>query len=84
MAFKLKVRNCGKALLRDQLLGRLPPRVAPEKFTVCKAGKLPVTAHEAGKSGSLPVKVRFVSVVNEPRDCHVNKEQLTGRLALME
>ena len=83
MALKLSVLSCGKAELLDQLLGRLPPRSVSEKFIASREGKLPFEAHESGKSGRLPFRVRFVTVCKEPRDNHVDKEQLSGRLALM-
>ncbi len=68
---------------RAQLLGKVPAKLAVEKFMACKAGKLSLALQASGRSGKLPVRVRFVRVFKQPRACHVAKEQLEGSCELM-
>ena len=82
--FRLRLCNSEKAVAPDQLLGRLPARVDEAKFRACSAGKLPFAAHEFGKAGRLPLRVRVCRPWRQPRDCHVSKEQLDSKVVFME
>lgn len=81
----LKFSTCklGNAKGLAQLLGREPARDALEMLITCRAAKLLLAAQESGRSGKLPVRVKFVSVLRQPRDCHVTDEQLRGSAAVI-
>ncbi len=68
---------------RPQLPGKVPAKLADEKFMACRAGKLSLAPQASGRSGKLPVRVRFVRVFRQPRACQVAVEQLEGSCVLM-
>ena len=84
VTLKLSTFKLGNAKGLAQLHGREPARDALEMLIICRAAKLLLAAQEPGRSGKLPVRVKFVSVLRQPRHCHVTDEQLRGSAAVIE
>ena len=86
VVLRLRTWSSGKAIGAAQLLGKEPVMLpsGPVKFMICRAGKLPLSAQESGKSGRLPVKVRLTRDCRHPRACHVLAEKLDGHSATTE
>ena len=51
--------------------------------SACKEEKLLSAPQESGRLGKVPVSVRFVKDVRQPKDCQMYDEQLEGKDTLM-
>lgn len=78
VALKFMIWSWGKAVGLAQLAGRVPARPELEKFMTCNILKLPLSVHESGKSGKLPVKLMLVRELRQPSDCHASAVKLAS------
>jgi len=82
VTLKFSTFRLGNAKGLAQLFGREPAKDALEMLITCRAAKLLLAAQESGRPGKLPVRVKFISVLRQPRDWHVIDEQLRGSAAV--